>query len=262
MWMITRLIQIKEEAKVADASLLLDQPSSDNDVVDWVFVELRSGLQLDSVIATRAALLQRDGEIRDTDPRNVSPPAYEAAFYDPDGYKYLRFDSTLAGEYYISVRHRNHLGVMTNEAGLLSPKLTVIDFIDPDHNALGVHPQKMVATTELRDAEGTMVYTDSLEQYMWAGDLNSDGKAIYQGGQNDVNEMFINVISATNNNPGGLPLDNFILGGYLRSDYNLDGNTIYQGPKNDRQMLIFNSILAFPDNQKLLANYVILEQLP
>ena len=95
---------------------------------------------------------------------------------------------------------------------------------------------------------------------MWAGDLNSDRKVIYQGAQNDVDEMFFNVIREPNNSD---LLDNYILPGYLRSDYNLDGNTIYQGPANDRQMLIFNTILSFPDNREnFLANYVVLEQLP
>ena len=199
----------KGGGEIAPASLLSNQPDPANDIVDWVFVELRSGLQLDSVIATRAALLQRDGEIRDTEPVAIGAP-----YTDADGYQYLRFDSTLAGEYFVSVRHRNHLGVMTNEAGLLSPKVTVVDFIDPKMNALGVHPQKMVATTSMRDPDGSLIQTDSLEQYMWAGDANSDGKAIYQGGQNDVAEMFNNVTLEPLNNPGDLPLDNFILGGY------------------------------------------------
>jgi len=195
----------------------------------------------------------------------VDNPMSDTSRYDADGFSYLRFDSTLAGEYYVSVRHRNHLGVMTNQAGLLSPKRTVVDFIDPHTNALGTHPQRMVATLEQRDSLGTIMYTDSLEQYMWAGDLNSDRKVIFQGGQNDVNEMVANVINEQSIPSGGTfedKLENFILAGYRRSDYNLDGNTIYQGPNNDRQMLIFNTILTFPDNQKLLANYVILEQLP
>lgn len=240
--------------EIMDSSLKADQANPANDIVDWVFIELRSGIQLDSIIATRAALLQRDGDVRDIDPQDPSAP-----YTDADGYRYLRFDSTLAGEYYVSVRHRNHLGVMTNEAGVLSPKVTTIDFTDATLNVLGVHPQKMVVNETL-DTNGDVVSRDSVEQYMWAGDLNSDRKVIYQGAQNDVDEMFFNVIRELNNSD---LLDNYILPGYLRSDYNLDGNTIYQGPNNDRQMLIFNTILSFPDNQeKFLANYVVLEQLP
>ena len=212
----------------------------DNSVVDWVFVEIRSGIKLDSIISTRSALLQKDGDVRD------SRPAGDSLKADADGYAYLTFDSTLAGEYYVSVRHRNHLGVMTSEAGLLSPLVTRIDFTDMNTNALGIHPMK--------------VNLDSTEQFMWAGDVTSDRRVIYQGPGNDVDEMFFRVIA----DPGNVDqLDNYIVDGYYRTDYNLDGNTIFQGPNNDRQMLIFNSILQFPDNQrKFLANYVILEQLP
>jgi hypothetical protein len=212
----------------------------DNAVVDWVFLEVRSGLKLDSVVTTRAALLQRDGDVRDhrptTDPRRM----------DSDGYAYVSFDSTLAGEYYVVVRHRNHLGVMTNDAGLYSPIVTKIDFTAPDFNALGIHSMRM--------------NPDSTEQYMWAGDVTSDRKVIYQGPGNDIDEMFYRVIADPNNVDF---LDNFIVPGYYRTDYNLDGRSIFQGPDNDRQMLIFQSILQFPDNKvKFLANYIILEQLP
>ncbi len=211
-----------------------------NAVVDWVFVEIRDGSKLDSIVTTRAALLQRDGDIRDhrvfTDPRKM----------DADGYAYLTFDSTLAGDYYVSVRHRNHLGVMTNDAGLFSPIVTRVDFSHKDFNALGIHSERM--------------NFDSTEQYLWAGDVTSDRKIIYQGPGNDVDEMFFRVIAEPNNTD---LLDNYIVPGYYRTDYNMDGNSIFQGPRNDRQMLIFQSILQFPDNQvKKLANYVILEQLP
>jgi len=211
-----------------------------NSVVDWVFIEIRDATKLDSVVTTRAALLQRDGDVRD---HRVNQANLKK---DMDGYPYLSFDSTLAGPYYVVVRHRNHLGVMTNEAGLLSPIVTRVDFTDKDFNALGTHAQRMNG--------------DSTEQYMWAGDVTSDRRIIYQGPGNDVDEMFFRVIAEPDNID---LLDNYIVPGYYRTDYNMDGNSIFQGPRNDRQMLIFQSILQFPDNQlKRLANYVILEQLP
>ena len=203
---------MKGGGEIAPASLMADQPAQENNVVDWVFVELRSSLQLDSVIATRSGLLQRDGDVRDVDPRNTSPAPDQAKFYDPDGYKYLVFDSTFAGEYYVSVRHRNHLGVMTNEAGLLSPKLTSVDFVDPQTNALGVHPQKMFTLNAVYDPlnPSLLISADSVLQAMWAGDLNSDRRVIFQGARNDVDEMFFNVIGEPDNTDN---LDNYILPG-------------------------------------------------
>ncbi len=237
---------VAEEVPMSEASKVFGdmgykEDKTDNAVVDWVFVEIRDGSKLDSVVTTRAALLQRDGDVRDhrvfDDPRRM----------DEDGYSYLTFDSTLAGDYYVVVRHRNHLGVMTNTAGLYSPIVTRVDFTDKDFNALGIHSQRM--------------NFDSTEQYMWAGDVTSDRKIIYQGPGNDIDDMFFRVIGHEDNQVDNL--DNFIVPGYYRTDYNLDGKSIFQGPNNDRQMLIFQSILQFPDNKvKFLANYVILEQLP
>jgi hypothetical protein len=65
-------------------------------IVDWVLVEVRDGEDHNNIIATRSGLLQRDGDIVDTD--GVSP---------------LRLAGLLPSSYYISVQHRNHLGVMT-----------------------------------------------------------------------------------------------------------------------------------------------------
>ncbi|MEM1118817.1 MAG: hypothetical protein AAGJ18_00125 [Bacteroidota bacterium] len=235
---------VLEEISLADSAAVFGPQGFYNDtdsnaVVDWVFVEIRDAAKLDSVVTTRAALLQRDGDVRDH-------RVLDARKVDEDGYSYLSFDSTLAGDYYVVVRHRNHLGVMTNRAGLYSPIVSRVDFTDKDFNALGIHSQRMNA--------------DSTEQYMWAGDVTSDRKVIYQGPGNDIDEMFFRVIADPGNDEF---LDNYIVPGYYRTDYNLDGKSIFQGPDNDRQMLIFQSILQFPDNRvKFLANYVILEQLP
>lgn len=228
------------DSTAAFAAMGANSTKADDAVVDWVFVEIRDATKLDSVVTTRAALLQRDGDVRD---HRVNQANLKK---DMDGYPYLSFDSTLAGPYYVVVRHRNHLGVMTNEAGLLSPIVTRVDFTDKDFDALGTHALRMNG--------------DSTEQYMWAGDVTSDRRVIYQGPGNDVDEMFFRVIAEPNNVD---LLDNYIVPGYYRTDYNMDGSSIFQGPRNDRQMLIFQSILQFPDNKlKRLANYVILEQLP
>ncbi|MEP0262672.1 hypothetical protein [Dokdonia sp.] len=64
-------------------------------IVDWVWVELRDATDLTSVINAQSALLQRDGDIVAT-----------------DGTSALSFTNA-PGDYYIAVKHRNHLGVLT-----------------------------------------------------------------------------------------------------------------------------------------------------
>ena len=66
------------------------------DIVDWVLVELRTGTAAGTKVATRAAFLKSDGTIVDTD--GTSP---------------VQFTGLSAGNYYIVIRHRNHLAIMS-----------------------------------------------------------------------------------------------------------------------------------------------------
>ncbi len=67
-----------------------------NAIVDWILLELRDPVDLNVIIATRTALLQADGDI-----------------VDIDGVSQVLFNDVLDGSYYVLVRHRNHLSVMT-----------------------------------------------------------------------------------------------------------------------------------------------------
>ncbi|MEM9888339.1 MAG: PPC domain-containing protein [Bacteroidota bacterium] len=69
--------------------------TGDDAIMDWVFVELRDSGDPDFVLATRSALLQRDGDI-----------------VDLDGDSPLEFPE-IRDAYYVAVKMRNHLGVMT-----------------------------------------------------------------------------------------------------------------------------------------------------
>jgi large repetitive protein len=195
-------------------------------IVDWVYVELRSSTNLDSVGNTRAGLLQRDGDVVDMD--GVSP---------------LSFPNAQAGAFYVAVRHRNHLGVMSGTAIDLSPIVQEVDFMDPLFVPSGIHAQVKIAG----------------KWYMWGGDFNFDGRTIYQGPGNDILKLFTTVLYDTNNDT---QIANFISEGYFTGDFNLDGRAIYQGPANDRSMLLLNATLSHPANVGLISNYVILEQLP
>ncbi|MBI5917385.1 MAG: hypothetical protein HY842_18610 [Bacteroidetes bacterium] len=200
--------------------------TTEDAIVDWVFVELRSSTALDSVATTRSGLLQRDGDVVDVD--GVSP---------------IHFPSANAGAYYVAVRHRNHLGVMSGEAVELSPIVQELDFTDPSFVTSGAYAQVQI--------NGRMC--------MWAGDLNADGRTVYQGPGNDVLKLFTTVLF----DPGNTTLiANFISEGYLEADVDLNGRAIYQGPLNDRSMLLLNTILSHPANVNLISNYVILETLP
>ncbi len=72
-------------------------------IVDWVIVELRDAAMPAIIISSKAALLQRDGDV-----------------VDEDGVSAVKFVGVSAGMYHVAICHRNHLGVMTGAAVMLN----------------------------------------------------------------------------------------------------------------------------------------------
>ena len=97
--------------EVASAAAFDD--NEENSIVDWVFIELRDKTDSKTILLTRSALLQRDGDVVDVD--GVSPLIWCGL---PDD------------TYFIAIRHRSHLGIMTESAELISENGTVVDFTD------------------------------------------------------------------------------------------------------------------------------------
>ncbi|WP_422104215.1 HYR domain-containing protein [Winogradskyella sp.] len=80
-----------------------------NNIVDWVWVELRDATDSTVVIDGRSALLQRDGDVVDTD--GLSVPGFRVPF----------------GNYYVAIKHRNHVGIMTAATQTLGTTATAVD---------------------------------------------------------------------------------------------------------------------------------------
>ncbi|MBN8820645.1 MULTISPECIES: Ig-like domain-containing protein [unclassified Spirosoma] len=215
-----------------------------NAIVDWVFVELRSPASFSTVIDSRAALLQRDGDIVDVD--GVSP---------------ITFASASPGNYQVAVRHRNHLGVMSRTAIPLSSTTTTVDFrrpSTPTYTFTGTTSYSQVTVDQAQ------VIVDQ-GVAMWAGNAFNDGNqsapydyVIYQGNDNDVNVIYQQVI----NPPGFLVTPYTIRKGYLHGDINLDGKVIFQGTKNDVEFIYQNVIKNHPGNQLVVPFFKIREQRP
>lgn len=85
-------------------------------IVDWVLIELKNEPQSSSIITRRAAFIKQDGRIVDLDGDT-----------DPV------FNNIANGNYYIVVKHRNHLSVMSSSPITLSAVPDVYDFSsDPE----------------------------------------------------------------------------------------------------------------------------------
>lgn len=130
-------------------------------VVDWVVVELRDPGNPALVVASRSALIRRNGTI-----------------VDVDGISDVVFHGRQPGNYLVAVRHRNHLGICTAVAQPLSATPALINFTDGSVATLGGN-----ASTKVIGAA----------RCLWAGDANGDGKVRYTGQLNDRDPMLVRV---------------------------------------------------------------------
>ncbi|MCF8244212.1 MAG: hypothetical protein K9J37_03470 [Saprospiraceae bacterium] len=197
------------------------QVTGSNAIVDWVVVELRSDNSLATPVATRAALLQRDGDVVAVD--GISP---------------VRFLSVAPGQYHVSVRHRSHLGVMTEQAFNLTNITTVVDFSNP--------------AMPLYGSNACAVNGDHRE--LWLGDANRDKRVIHMGPFNDTYSLFSLVVGTPANANHNV---NYMLEGYFVADYNLDGYAIFNGPNNDRALTFIQAGMSCN-----FVNCILVEQIP
>ncbi len=127
----------------------INNPSSINDIVDWLLIELRigipqtSGSSGTSLAAAQAALLKKDGTIVNTDGDLISWG-----------------NLPLNQNYYVVVRHRNHLDIISSSPRPLENGSIHFDFTSNIQQAFGLDQQK--AMTNGKAA-------------IFAGDFNSDG---------------------------------------------------------------------------------------
>jgi hypothetical protein len=117
--------------------------SSHPNIVDWVLIELRTGLAQSSKVGSQAAFILEDGSIVGLD--GISPIYFEQS----------------AGNYNIVITHRNHLSIMTPGLQTIERASGVYDFSSSQVNALGALPMVELAAG---------IYG------MYAGDANSDGQ--------------------------------------------------------------------------------------
>ncbi|MGH1384065.1 beta strand repeat-containing protein [Kordia sp.] len=197
-------------------------------IVDWVWVELRDATTNTTIIDSQSALLQRDGDV-----------------VDVDGISSLVFNKTV-GNYYIAVKHRNHLGVMTSTTFNLNGTTTVVDFTDANNQI-----------TFGTDAQTTFGMPSGVVA-MWAGNANGDAVVQYSGTTPDAPSILSEVLNDAAN---FLNFPTFSLSGYNTKDVNMDSNTQYTGTTPDTPLILQN-VLAHPGNFLNFSTYQIQEQLP
>jgi hypothetical protein len=170
-----------------------------SNVTDWVLVQLRSTAN-GTAVASRSAFLHKDGRIVADDGTTN------------------RVDLTAsAGNYYIVVKHRNHLAVMSSAAVTFSgsPSVTTYDFTTGSDKYYGTDGAK-----ELEPGVWGM----------WAGDVNGDGILKYSDIDNDRLEILIRLGYIQTSTTTG----------YYNEDINMDGEVRYSDIDNDRLIILEN----------------------
>jgi choice-of-anchor B domain-containing protein len=182
-------------------------------IVDWVIVELRSETDNTEIVFSRVALLQRDGDI-----------------VDIDGSSTVTADGLSPENYYLSIKHRNHLAIMS--AVPVNPtEGIVLDFTNGDVATFGIGAQQNSGGI------ATMI----------PGNGNDNNSVKYTGTDNDADIIRNEILGDPNNL---LNLLGFSLEGYYLEDYNMDGELKYSGSDNDFDM-VRNTIL---NNQSNILN--------
>ena len=205
-----------------------------NAITDWVVLELRDKNTPSTVIATRSALVQRDGDV-----------------VDLDGVSVVTFLGVALDNYYVAIKHRNHLGVMTDVAVALNQDIRLIDFTTTTQNNFklsGAFGSDYAQT----DFNGSSV------RALWAGNVDFNDRVIFQGTPVDQDGIFFGVLLDPDNTNLAA---NYIQDGYNQGDVNMDGTAIFQGSPNDTDIIFFN-VVGHPENVNFLANFIVIQQIP
>ncbi|MBN2174064.1 MAG: M1 family metallopeptidase [Bacteroidales bacterium] len=95
------------------------------DMVDWLLIEMRDTTTADlasqeSVISRQAAILLEDGTVR-----------------QPDGKSYMQFVEAVSQNLFVSIYHRNHLGIISSEPVVYVKGVYRVDFTTSISKVLG-----------------------------------------------------------------------------------------------------------------------------
>ncbi len=196
--------------EVAAASVFADQASVNDNIVDWMFVELRNNAtSSSSLVQTRSVFVQRDGDVVDID--GVSPVYFKNL--DPN-------------DFTVTLRHRNHLAISTNNAGGFFKSLALAPSTNLDFTTL--------AAGSILGVSGSNYATTGGFNMMYGGNANSNGNIRFINLQNDKDFILNNILSG--NTSGSVS-------GYNQGDVNMNKTVRYINLSNDKDFIL-NTVLG------------------
>jgi len=134
--------------------------------------------------------------------------------------------------YYVTIKHRSHLGIMTLNPVTLSLSPTTVDFSDANNQiTYGANAQTISGLQN-----GVVA--------MWSGDVNNDGIIQYTGTNPDSPSILSEVLNDSGN---FLNFTTYVVNGYNNNDIDMDSRTQYTGTAPDTPYILQN-VLAHPGN--------------
>ncbi|MGF2413836.1 MAG: hypothetical protein ACQUYJ_16010 [Ferruginibacter sp.] len=224
----TQIANANTETITSSAVVTAQSIPVDN-IVDWVFLELRNlnASPGNTILQTRSALIQKDGDIVDVD--GVSP---------------VTFNNLANGNYIIAIRHRNHLGLSIdqtsgraiNETKSTAFTTNAIDFrIAADAQLFGT---ATAFTTAAHPVSGTV-------NLLWGGNANFNNQTRFTSLNNDRDHLLINSL-------GNVP-SSFINSIYHSADVNMNKAVRFSGLNNDRDYILITVLGNVPSTFKTQA---------
>jgi hypothetical protein len=200
----TAFVRINDPVtEAADATVFNAQPLQSDNIIDWIFLELRNTAAGDNIVQTRSALVQCDGDI-----------------VDVDGKSPVTFNNIADGNYTVAVRHRNHLGISTDPATLtplLTEKQSVTSFVD------------FTASSFLFGGNNAHGVASDGKYILWGGDANINGIVRFAGLNNDKDFIYVNSL----NSDASATLSAV----YSPADVNMDSKIKFNALANDKYFI-------------------------
>ena len=194
-------------SETINSSVLNDQANPENNIVDWVFVELRNITSPTQapVVQTRSVLVQRDGDLVDVD--GVSP---------------VYFKNVDAGSYAVSVRHRNHTGLSSNPATAITLNLANTNYDFTTALSSGIYG---TANTNYAVLSG--------KNLLYGGNANGNLNVRYNGAINDKDA----ILTGLSGNAATSQANVYNIG-----DVNMNRILRYNGANNDKDFILANPL--------------------
>ena len=214
--------------------------TGENAIVDWVLIQFIEYTFLGNFVLlhSKSALLQRDGDVVDID--GFSPLCFSS--------KTIPSIPTYNSSFHLSIKHRNHLSIMTNSAVIDGEfdNNFVVDFTNFNN--------PITYGTNGQTSFGIPVDVIA----MWAGDADNSDSIRYLGPNNDIIALKNKILEADGNTTNS----NFYPAmEYSDADFDMNGIVRYLGPNNDTNILK-NIILNHPNNTSSSNFYPVSTQTP